>query len=85
MLLLSKLPHERRSNLGDNLPARLHGTDQLENLGFVRNRAKGTVYHALSAGYTQIRVDYCSVFCVVFNGIYPTGRKAGLTWWEIAS
>ena len=31
----------------------------------------------MSAGYTQIRVDYCSVFCVVFNGIYPTGRKAG--------
>ena len=52
--------------------ARLHGPYKLENLGFIRNSAKGAAHHTLAAGNTQIRINVsCPSWSVLAKKFFP--------------
>ena len=75
--LRTELSGKCRCYLGYNLPSGLHGTDQLEDLGLVRNRAEGTAYHTLTTGYTFFIVDHSSSHTVRCDGSNTTGSLTG--------
>ncbi len=87
-LLQGRLEHLRRDlrpelsgkggrYLGDDLPARLHGADQLEYLGLVRYRPEGTADHAHPAGHAHFIVNIGAAEPVGLDGVYAAGGLAG--------
>ena len=74
--LRSKLTNKGRCHLRNNLPSGLHRTDQLKDLGFVRDCTKRTAYHTLTAGYTQIRINHSPSLIITLNCIHAAVVKA---------
>ena len=75
--IFPKLPYKGGGYLGNDLPARLHGPYKLENLGFIRNSAKGAAHHTLAAGNTQIRINVSPALFVTLNGIHSAMSQTG--------
>ena len=75
--LRAKLSGKCRCYLGYDLPAGLHGTDQLEDLRLVSNCSKRTAYHTLTAGYTFLIVDHGSSHMVRCNSSNTAGSLTG--------
>ena len=75
--LRTELSDKCRCYLGYDLPAGLHGTDQLEDLRLVSNRSKRTAYHTLTAGYTFLIVDHGSSQMVRCNSSNTAGSLTG--------
>ena len=75
--LRSELSRKRWSYLCNDGSAGLHGTDQLENLRFIRDCAERTAHHAHAAGDAHLLINTRPADLVRFDGIYAACRLAG--------
>ena len=73
----AKLAYKGRGDLSDDLIALLDGVDQLKNLGFICDGAKGAVDQAHAAGNTLVIIDLGASQLVALNGVDAAGRRAG--------
>ena len=75
--LRAELTYKSGSDYRDDLLARLHSVDKLEDLTLIDYRAEGTVYKAHTAGNALIVVDLRSALLVGLDSVHTAGGGAG--------
>ena len=73
----AELVDKRRRYDGNDAVSAVDGMDKLEDLAFVRNGAKGTVYQAHATGYALVVIDLGTAVFIRADGVHAAGFGAG--------